>query len=493
MGKGPSLENMKPSTFRNGMVININDSYLIHQGEVVILNKDSAAEKANADSFYIKSSDIFLDPNQYKFVDLEQSVHNDELIIHRLNQEEAYLEDPLFLTALKVSHELSKNLNKELNVYMLGFDFNFTDMDHYTSPKLDQSQNESIEFKKSVLFRQESIFKQLVHYFQSSQVQDKLKIIHVGDKNFSEMSISDFNIKFAEIKVQEEVTPETETRSESGVEIVAEITTNHLGSRDRLIEMVELAKDAGADYVKVQKRNVETFYTPDQLASYYHSNFGETLRDYRNGLELNLEDFKVLDDTCKRLNIKWFASILDFESFEFLSEFKPDLIKIPSTISNHTDFHDKIAESYNGKLVVSTGFTDKDYESYLINRFSNMERLYLLQCVSSYPTKDEDCNVAVVRHYYNLAQKYPNIIPGYSSHDIGSTGCMLAVAAGAKMIEKHVKLGDNPWVHFDSVAIDLKNDFKKFVDDVRRAEMFCGSEEKKILKSEHHKYKVNKS
>ena len=69
---------------------------------------------------------------------------------------------------------------------------------------------------------------------------------------------------------------------------------------------------------------------------------------------------------------------------------------------------------------------------------------------------------------------------------------MLAVAAGAKMIEKHVKLGNMDWVHFDGVALDLlDNTFGDFVSAVRKAELLTGSKTKQIHHQEHHKYKVH--
>jgi N-acetylneuraminate synthase len=70
---------------------------------------------------------------------------------------------------------------------------------------------------------------------------------------------------------------------------------------------------------------------------------------------------------------------------------------------------------------------------------------------------------------------------------------MLAVASGARMLEKHVKLGDVDWVHFDKVALDLKTDsFKNYVKAVREAEVALGSPVKRVLASEHHKYEVVK-
>ena len=97
----------------------------------------------------------------------------------------------------------------------------------------------------------------------------------------------------------------------------------------------------------------------------------------------------------------------------------------------------------------------------------------------------------MVRRYNELANAKKEVIPGYSSHDLGSLGCMLAVASGARMLEKHVKLGDVDWVHFDKVAIDLEGDeFTRFIADVRRTEEMMGDGVKRVQDVEHHKYKV---
>lgn len=271
--------------------------------------------------------------------------------------------------------------------------------------------------------------------------------------------------------------------------IVAEITTNHLGDVDRLKKMIRLSKEAGADLIKIQKRNIETFYSPEQLNEKNVSPFGNTWKDFRNGIELSLEDIKELEKECKKVGIDWFASILDIQSFELLRQFNKKLVKLPSTVSEHKDFHTKIAQSYIGPVVISTGYTSQDYEEYIQKIFKNNEKIYLLQCTSAYPAPPEDCAISIVKHYSELSKKNPKIIPGYSSHDSGSLGCMLAVAAGAKMVEKHVKIGDTPWMHFQDVAVDLENgDFSRFVKDIRKAEVMCGNETKSIKSSEWHKY-----
>jgi N-acetylneuraminate synthase len=293
------------------------------------------------------------------------------------------------------------------------------------------------------------------------------------------------------LKLEDQPLPAVPT--ENKVLVVAELTNNHLGDVARLVEMVERAKEAGADLVKVQKRDVGTFYSDEKLRSFYWSPFGKTLGDYRRGVELDEEKLEVLDRTCRSLQIGWFCSVLDEKSFRTILQFSPSLIKIPSTISNHRDFHQQVAQGYQGPIVISTGYTDQTYEEYVLKTFAANQRIYLLHCISSYPTALPDCNVAVVKHYAELAKANPRLVPGYSSHDMGSFASVLAVASGARMVEKHVKLGDVDWVHFDKVALDLKTDsFKTYVKDIRQAEVALGSPVKRVLPTEHHKYEVVK-
>ena len=65
---------------------------------------------------------------------------------------------------------------------------------------------------------------------------------------------------------------------------------------------------------------------------------------------------------------------------------------------------------------------------------------------------------------------------------------MFAIFAGAKLIEKHVKLGNSDFGHFDETALDVRLEFGEYVNMLRKAEMINGTPEKRILKSEHHKY-----
>ncbi|WP_152998962.1 N-acetylneuraminate synthase family protein [Curtobacterium oceanosedimentum] len=272
------------------------------------------------------------------------------------------------------------------------------------------------------------------------------------------------------------------------VEIVAELTTNHFGDLRRLERMIRRASDAGADFIKVQRRSVEDFYTDTQLAAPYESPFGTTFRDYRSALELHEDGFALLDRVCDEEGIPWFASALDSQSVQYFAQRGHSLVKLPSTVSHHSDLIEAAARS-GLDVVLSTGMVSEEYVDLLLRKFEAAGRIYLLQCISAYPAPVDACNIAVVRSYSERSRVDPRIIPGYSSHDDGSFVSTLAVAAGARMLEKHVKLGSTSWAHFDEVALDLETGaFHDYVRDVRYAELATGSGRKEVEAAEHHKY-----
>ena len=275
-----------------------------------------------------------------------------------------------------------------------------------------------------IVFLEESLINIIKHLSSKKY----LELNHVGDKAYSSISTKEF-LSGSKNKVVEPLN----SKSNFKVKIVAEITTNHLGNRDLLIQIVRRAKESGADLVKVQKRNVETFYSQKELDSYYFSEFGTTFREYRHGLELSKEDFLVLDKECKKIGIDWFASVLDKESLDFILEFDPKLIKIPSTISDFSDYHDYVAKRYKGDIVVSTGLTSIDYEDYIIKKFKNNSRIYLLQCTSSYPAELSDLNLSAIPA---IQQRYQCQV-GYSGHERGVGVGPGAVLLGASVIERH--------------------------------------------------------
>ncbi|MGF0537897.1 N-acetylneuraminate synthase family protein [Agrobacterium sp. ES01] len=482
LGKGPSAGEIPPSIFDGSLVIGVNDAERIQPTDISIFHADwvKAALEASGPKaqLYLTSTDYR--PTEGKVIRVPHESLGQEsgdLMMQRLLSGPLVIEDVLFISALKVCLEVAKVRERAQKVYMIGFDF--TPEAGYAEMAGGHFETGDIQDRRLVIGMQENFLLNALYMLQGSQID----VIHVGNRNYSAASVAD-------IVERDFPTARAQASSQSKVAVVAELTTNHFGDRDRLERMVRTAKAAGADYVKVQKRDVATFYSTAQLSAPYRSPFGQTFGDYRRKLELTADDFDFLDTLCRKLKIDWFASILDEASFNFIRDFNPALIKLPSTISEHTDYLAKVARVADRGIVLSTGMTDKNFESWILETFKDVPTLYLMQANSAYPTPARDCNIAVVRHYHTLSTTNQHIVPAYSSHDEGSIGSMLAVAAGARMVEKHVKLGNSEWAHFDAVALDMtSSDFCNYVNKIREAEIMIGSEVKTVAPSEHHKYR----
>lgn len=488
IGKGSSINEIYQWELEDGIIINVQDSEKLINGNISIVSSSwawgSICKVLRADLYISYENPLEL----ANFAFLNYKGNNYE---EAINEQDPVICDYLFVTATQIAEILCKDKHRE--VYYLGFDFFET-----AKPDGEYSPH-STEFNNKFLEMQRSLFKHMLEKYKSNK---QVTLKHVGNYEFSDKTHSfAFNevTKGSSCNVDNSnsLYNDLKLKMENGhVIVVSEFTNNHIGDPHRIREMVRLSVEAGADIIKVQKRNVETFYTEEQLASKYSSPFGDTLKDYRSNVELTDETFRVLIEACNEYKIPWFASILDYESFKYMLKFNPMILKLPSTISNHRNYLTQVAKEFTGDIVVSTGFTDVDYEKFVLDTFTSNERsLYLLQCTSSYPAPADACQIGVVRHYDHVSKSSDaSIVPGYSSHDFGSLGCQMAVAAGAKMVEKHVKLGNLDWVHFDGVAIDLTDgSFKKFVDDIRLAQTMTGSGTKKIHSTEHHKYKPNET
>lgn len=492
LGKGPSAEEVQPKVFENSAVIGINDAERIHPVDISVFYEDWVAESVQAEGLrseaYVTSAD-FEAPGK-RLVKLPfQPLSNDEedmVLLRFQNREQIAIEEAIFLTALEIARTIADAKGRTQTVYMVGFDF--TPASGHAKSATTRYAPDMDTRRAAGIQMQEYILRNALYALEDTN----LEVLHVGTKDFSALGPTELNERYT-VEVREPAQPDGGASAPEipHVEVTAEITTNHFGDMGRLEKLVRAAHEAGADWVKVQKREVESFYTKEQLAQPYKSPFGTTFGEYRHQLELDREGFEYLDQLCRDLGMNWFASVLDQPSFEFMMELEVPLIKLPSTISEHKQYLSYVAENYTGSLVLSTGMTDQSYEQWVLDTFRRQEKLYLLHCNSAYPTPDEHTNIGVVRHYAELAKKHPQIVPGYSSHDFGWMASALAVAAGAQMVEKHVKLGNTEWAHFDAVAVDLTTDaFTEYVDAIRKAQVHVGSTEKRITDSEHHKYQV---
>ncbi|TLP75586.1 N-acetylneuraminate synthase family protein [Nesterenkonia sphaerica] len=497
LGKGPSADQVHSRVFKDAVVIGVNDAERIHPTDITIFYEDwvgeSVAEDGLRSAAYVTSTSFHAPDRKVvrlPFRPLSNDAE-DQVLLRFQDRSEVAIEEAMFLTALEIARAIADHRDRTQTVYMVGFDF---------TPDAGQARAAASQYSPELSSRRRAGMELQEYILQNAlyTLEDtNLDVRHVGTRDFSDLTPELLNERY-HVSVAESPLPEPVDYPDvelPAVEITAEITTNHFGDLDRLEKLVRAAHAAGADWVKVQKRDVNTFYTSEQLKSPYKSPYGSTFGDYRRQLELGKEGFQFLDQLTQDLGIGWFVSVLDQPSFEWMtSELDVPMVKLPSTISEKKEYLEFVAQNYSGSLVVSTGMTDQAYEQWLLKTFTRQDRLYLLHCNSAYPTPDEHTNIGVVRHYAHLAQEQnghggPRIIPGYSSHDYGWMASALAVAAGAQMVEKHVKLGHTEWAHFDAVAVDLTTEaFTEYVDAIRQAQLHVGSSQKKITASEHHKY-----
>ena len=220
--------------------------------------------------------------------------------------------------------------------------------------------------------------------------------------------------------------------------IIAEISANHNGSLDAALEMVAIAKEAGADAVKIQTYTADTL-TLDCDNEYFRIG-GGTLWDGTTLHELYKKAYTPWEwhtdifAEAKRLEIDCFSTPFDESAVDFLEQFDPPFYKIASFELNHHPLLEKVAAT-GRPVIMSTGMaTLADIEgSVAVLRANGCTDLTLLKCTSSYPAPASEANLARIP---DMIKRF-KVRVGLSDHTLGTTVPVVAVALGATVIEKH--------------------------------------------------------
>jgi sialic acid synthase SpsE len=267
------------------------------------------------------------------------------------------------------------------------------------------------------------------------------------------------------------------------VYFIAEIGNNHNGDYFIAKRSIEEAAKAGAHAVKFQKRFIsETFakelYEKPQTNGEIK---GETYGEYREGLELSLEEFTSLKDVAKENGVSFFATPFDKKSVDFLEEVGVPFYKIASFDLTNLPLLDYVAR-LNKPLILSTGMaTYEEVEEAVATVTKHHEQLILLHCVSVYPSPDADVHLGAMKM---LMEKFGRFPIGYSGHEGDMLPSLVAVAQGATIIERHFTLSRYlPGPDHASVSIEPPV-FKEMVDQSQRISLICGKKEKVLHKAE---------
>jgi len=212
--------------------------------------------------------------------------------------------------------------------------------------------------------------------------------------------------------------------------LVAEIGNNHEGDMGRARELVDAAAASGADAVKLQVFHTELYVRPIDEARFRA----------RRRFELRPDEYNELLRRARGLGLLVMATPFDCASAEALEE-QVDALKIASGDITFLPLL-RLAAGFPLPLVLSTGASTRDEIDSALAEVRNIrgaghERLALLHCVAGYPTPEEQAHLAAIPY---LRRCYPELVIGYSDHTEGIAAAVLAVAAGARIIEKHFTL-----------------------------------------------------
>jgi len=261
--------------------------------------------------------------------------------------------------------------------------------------------------------------------------------------------------------------------------ISAEIGINHNGDVEIAKQLIDVAKLAGADAVKFQKRTIDLVYTKDFLDSPRESPWGNTQRAQKEGLEFGVDEYKRIDGYCKEKGIEWFASAWDLESQKFLRQFDLKYNKIASAMIVYEDLLKEVA-SEKKHTFISTGMATLEQIDHAVDIFKNANCPFeLMHCVSTYPMSDEDANLSCIK---TLRERYQCDV-GYSGHEVGLAVSYGAAALGITSLERHITLSRAMYGSDQASSIEPVG-LIQLVGAVRKIEKAMGDGVKTIVDKE---------
>lgn len=260
--------------------------------------------------------------------------------------------------------------------------------------------------------------------------------------------------------------------TDKNVFVIAEIGNNHEGDFSVAQDLIECAAAAGADAVKFQT------CVPENFISIADQERLTRLREF----SFSHSQIKALQQKAISCGLVFFSTPFDIESANFLNSLQT-LFKIASGDNTFFPLIETVG-AFGKPTLISTGLADLDLLDKIYLRWSlvsDKRKLAFLHCVSSYPVPLGDTNLGAI---YKLRERYPDLTIGYSDHTIGIDAATYAVAAGARIIEKHFTIDKHHSDFRDHQLSADPDDMKMLVENIRKVEVLLGASEKKIQPSE---------
>ncbi len=264
--------------------------------------------------------------------------------------------------------------------------------------------------------------------------------------------------------------------------VIAEIGHNHQGKLKTCMEMFKVAKECGADAVKLQKRDNRTLFTRAAYERPYdnENSFGATYGEHREALEFGESEYRELKAWARELGVTMFATAFDFPSVDFLAKLEMPAYKVASGDLKNIPLLKYIAQVGKPIILSTGGGTMEDVNRAYDAIMPINPQLCILQCTAGYPAAFEELNLRVITTF---RERFPQTVVGLSSHDNGIAMALAAYMLGARVVEKHFTL-NHTWKGTDHAFSLEPIGFQKMVRDLRRARIALGDGVKRVYPSE---------
>ena len=256
--------------------------------------------------------------------------------------------------------------------------------------------------------------------------------------------------------------------------IIAEVGVNHNGDLELAKKLIREAARCGADCVKFQTFKAERLVLSDAPKAHYQletTSVDESQLDMLKKLEMSLDAYVEIIKCCEEERVLFISTPYNIEDVDFLDRLRVPAFMLASMHAAEPWFARYVAKK-NKPIFLSTGMarlSELDATVRAIQETGNNE-LILLQCTTNYPSKIEDSNLLAMKTMRDTF----NMIAGYSDHTDDDVACIVSVALGAKVIEKHFTL-DKSLPGPDQTTSANPEEFARLVTSIRNAELCLGS------------------
>ena len=258
--------------------------------------------------------------------------------------------------------------------------------------------------------------------------------------------------------------------------VIAEAGVNHNGSLECAKEMVDIAKESGADFVKFQTFNADLLVLKDATKAEYQitgKDDLETQYELLKRLELSEDMHWEIKRYCDLRDITFISTAFDIKSVKFLRQMGQNLFKIPSGEVTNLPYL-RFIGSMGCKIIMSTGMCDLRDVNLALDALTSggtkHSDITLMHCTSQYPAPFSELNLSCIK---TLASEFGTNV-GYSDHTLGIEASIAAVAIGANVIEKHFTLSRLMNGPDHSASLEPK-ELKAMISAIRNIDLAMGN------------------